>query len=248
MLRGGSIVVQLYAAFHAQTYKRVLPYLRWVFFARFLSWFLIGLSIVLFGEEYKILTLFLIGVGLFFFSLPAGFGAIYFKELQAKLFTKEYRGKTISNRNIAGAVATIISGGVAGWTISSFEAPLNFGYLFLVSSFLMAIGFFAFATINEPPKDKIAKKEKNFRDFLKNSLSILKQDRIFKVQILAILLSYGYFFALPFVILHAKETIELTGWLIGGFITIQMVGSLFGNLILWRNISNYEFMLIFTAI
>jgi len=248
LLRGGSIVVQLYAAFHAQTYKRVLPYLRWVFFARFLSWFLIGLSIVLFGEEYKILTLFLIGVGLFFFSLPAGFGAIYFKELQAKLFTKEYRGKTISNRNIAGAVATIISGGVAGWTISSFEAPLNFGYLFLVSSFLMAIGFFAFATINEPPKDKIAKKEKNFRDFLKNSLSILKQDRIFKVQILAILLSYGYFFALPFVILHAKETIELTGWLIGGFITIQMVGSLFGNLILWRNISNYEFMLIFTAI
>jgi MFS family permease len=248
LLRGGAIVVQLYAAFHAQTYKRVLPALKLVFFARFLSWFLIGFSIILFGKEHKTLTLFLIGLGLFFFSLPAGFGAIYFKELQAKLFSKKYRGKTISNRNIAGAIATIISGGVAGWVISSFEAPLNFGYLFLVSSFLMAIGFIAFSTINEPPKQNVAKKEKNFKDFIKNAAKILKNDKIFKVQILAILLSYGYFFALPFVILHAKETITLTGWLIGGFISVQMVGSLIGNLILWRNISNYELMLILSYI
>ena len=32
LLRGGAIVVQLYAAFHAQTYKTVLPYLKKSFF------------------------------------------------------------------------------------------------------------------------------------------------------------------------------------------------------------------------
>jgi hypothetical protein len=40
------------------------------------------------------LTLFLIGVGLFF-SFTAGFGAICFKELQAKLLSKTYRGKSM---------------------------------------------------------------------------------------------------------------------------------------------------------
>ena len=32
LLRGGAIVIQLYAAFHAQAYQKVLPYLSKVFF------------------------------------------------------------------------------------------------------------------------------------------------------------------------------------------------------------------------
>ena len=32
LLRGGSVIIQLYAAFHAQAYKRVIPYLSKVFF------------------------------------------------------------------------------------------------------------------------------------------------------------------------------------------------------------------------
>ena len=141
LLRGGAIVVQLYAAFHAQAYKRVLPYLGKVFFFRWIAWFSIGLSIYLIGDSNKPLTLFFIGLGLFFFSFTAGFGAIYFKELQAKLFSKKYRGKTMANRNIAGSVASIISGSVAGYVLQNFDAPLNYAALFMVSSLFMAIGF-----------------------------------------------------------------------------------------------------------
>jgi len=39
---------------------------------------------------------------------------------------------------------------------------------------------------------------------------------------------------MPFVILQAKETIHLSGWLVGGFITIQMIGSVIGNFFLWK--------------
>ena len=80
LLRGGAITIQLYAAFHAQAYARVLPYLGKVFFFRFM----IGASIFFIGDSNKPLTLFFIGLGLFFFSFTAGFGAIY-KELQAKV-------------------------------------------------------------------------------------------------------------------------------------------------------------------
>jgi MFS family permease len=243
LLRGGAIVVQLYAAFHAQSYKRVIGYIRKVFFFRFLSWFSIGLSIYLLGETHKTATLFFIGTGLFFFSFTAGFGAIYFKELQAKLFTKKYRGKTMANRQIAGSVASIISGGIAGYVLNTYEAPLNYAYLFMVSSIIMAIGFVIFGTIEEPEKKKVSVKESTFTAFLQNALKLLQSDKALQKQITVLLLANSYFLAMPFVILNANNTIQLTGWMLGGFITVQMVGSILGSTFLWRKIDHYEKML-----
>ena len=243
LLRGGAVVVQLYAAFHAQAYKQVIPYFKKVFFFRFLSWLLIGVSIFFLGDENKPLTLFFIGVGLFFFSFTAGFGAIYFKELQAKLFSKKYRGKTMANRQVAGAVASIISGGIAGYVLSVFEAPQSYAYLFMISSLLMAIGFATFVTIDEPVKENISIKEKSFGLFVKNAIVLLKSDKRLKQQIVVILLGYSYFLAMPFVILNANNSFTLTGWMLGGFITMQMIGSILGSTFLWRRIHNYEKML-----
>jgi MFS family permease len=243
LLRGGAITIQLYAAFYAQAYKQVLPYLGKVFFFRFISWFMIGASIFFIGDSNKPLTLFFIGLGLFFFSFSAGFGAIYFKELQAKIFSKTYRGKTMANRQIAGAIASIISGGVVGYVLQNYEAPQSYAYLFMVSSLFMIIGFGVFVTIDEPVKENISIKEKDFKSFIKNSLNILKQERRLQQQILAIFLSFSYLIAMPFVILKANSTFILTGWMLGGFITIQMLGSILGSSLLWRRISNYEKML-----
>ncbi|NEW61205.1 MFS transporter [Sulfurovum sp. bin170] len=243
LLRGGAIMVQLYAAFHAQAYRRVLPYLQKVFFFRFISWFMIGLSIYFFGEHHKTLTLWLIGIGLFFFSFSAGFGAIYFKELQAKLFSKKYRGKTMANRSIAGSIASIISGGVAGFVLQNFEAPMSYAYLFMVSSLFMVIGFATFVTIEEPSKENISTKEKDFRLFIKNAIKLLKQDKRLQQQILIIFLGFSYLLSMPFVILNANSSFTLTGWALGGFITIQMLGSIIGSTLLWRKLHNYENML-----
>ncbi len=243
LLRGGAITVQLYAAFHAQAYKRVLSYLGKVFFFRFMSWFMIGVAIFFFGETHKTLTLWLIGIGLFFFSFTAGFGAIYFKELQAKLFSKRYRGKTMANRSIAGSIASIISGGVAGFVLHNFEAPMSYAYLFMVSSLFMAIGFFSFLTIEEPLKENVSVKEKDFKSFIKNAIKMLKQDKRLQQQILVIFLGFAYLLSMPFVILNANSSFILTGWMLGGFITVQMLGSIIGSTFLWRRIQNYEQML-----
>jgi len=243
LLRGGAIVIQLYAAFHAQAYKKVLPYLGKVFLFRWFAWLSIGISIYIIGDSNKTLTLVFIGIGLFFFSFSAGFGAIYFKELQAKLFSKKYRGKTMANRQIAGSIASIISGGVAGYVLSNYEAPLNYAYLFMVSSFIMGIGFLIFVTIEEPQKQKVQEKEKNFSLFIKNSLKTLKEDKRLQQQIVVIFLSFSYYLSLPFVILHANSSFTLSGWMLGGFIMMQMVGSIVGSSLLWRKLSNYERML-----
>ena len=243
LLRVGAIVIQLYAAFHAQEYRKVLPYLIRVFFFRFLSWFSIGASIYFIGDNNKTLTLFFIGTGLFFFSFTAGFGAIYFKELQAKIFSKNYRGTAMANRQVAGSIASILSGVVAGYVLDHFQPPLSYAYLFMLSSLLMGVGFFIFGTVEEPPKEKTLKKEKSFKLFVKNSFAILKSDKRLQLQIITIFLSFSYLLSMPFVILNANSTFKLSGWMLGGFITVQMVGSIIGSSFLWRKIKDYEKML-----
>ncbi|WP_457560155.1 MFS transporter [Caminibacter sp.] len=236
LLRGGAIVVQLFAAFYAQGYERTMPYLRLVFIARVLSWFAIGLAIYLIGDKNPTLTLTIFGIGLFVFSSSAGFGAVYFSEIIAKVFTKQERGKTMANRQFFAAIASIISGLIAGWVLSNFEPPYSYAYLFMISAVLMSIGMFAFVTIPEPVKKNVRIKEESFFKFLKKAFSFLKEDKRLQIQILTMLFSYSFLFAFPFVIIQAKHTIHLTGWLVGGFVTIQMLGALVGNLI-WKKMT-----------
>ena len=237
LLRGGAIVVQLFAAFHAQTYQLMMPYLRRIFFIRFFSWFFIGIAILLFGDNYPNLTLASIGFGLFMFSFSAGFAAIYFREIMAKIFSHKFRGKTMAYRQFFSAVGGLISGALAGWILHTYEAPLSYGLLFIISSFIMGFGYLSFSLVEEPKKEDVSKKEKSFKEFLHNSFSLLKADKTLQIQITTFLFAYGYLIALPFIILHAQAKINLDGIAIGSLITTQMVGAMLSNF-LWGKLSS----------
>ena len=237
LLRGGAILVQLYAAFHAQSYKRMLPYFRRVLVARFFSWLFIGIIILLVGDSNPTITLWAIGIGLFIFSFSAGFGAIYFKEIVAKLFTHKYRGYTMSTRQFFSGAGAIISGTVAGYLLGFWEAPFSYGVLFVASAFIMGFGYISIGTVAEPIKENVSKKEKSFKEFLKNAYKTLKSDHQLQIQISTFLLAYSYLFALPFIIVDAKSIINLDGTAIGLIITAQMVGAMLSNII-WGKLSS----------
>ncbi len=236
LLRGGAILVQLYAAFHAQSYPYMLKYLRRVFLSRFIAWFFIGFSIILFGNNYPNITLFCIGFGLFIFSFSAGFGAIYFKEIVAKIFTHKFRGKTMSVRQFFAGFASILSGAGAGYILQTQEAPFSYGILFMASAVLMGVGYIAFGLVEEPIKKNVAIKEKSFTLFLKNAFSILKVDKDLQIQIFTFLFAYSYLFSLPFIIIDASHNIKLDGTAIGMLITTQMSGAMLSNII-WAKLS-----------
>ncbi len=237
LLRGGAILVQLYAAFHAQSYPRMMKYFRRVLTARFFSWLFMGITILLIGEDYPSITLWCIGIGLFIFSFSAGFGAIYFREIIAKIFTHKFRGKTMSARQFFSGLGALISGAVAGYILEIYPAPYSFGYLFVASAFIMGFGYLAIGTVAEPIKQKVAIKEKSFKLFLQNAFTILKNDKQLKVQVSTFLLAYSYLFALPFIIVDAGTKIDLDGTAIGLLITSQMIGAMFSNII-WAKLSS----------
>ena len=237
LLRGGAIIVQLFAAFQAQEYSKMLPYLKRVFLIRFLAWFGIGLSIILWGETNPTLALICFGLGLFIFSCSAGFGAIYFKEIIAKIFTHKFRGKTMAYRQFFTAFGGLISGSIAAVILDIFNPPYSFGYLFIMSAFIMGLGYIAFSTVTEPLKEHISHKETSFRKFLRNAAILFKSDKDLQIQITTFLLAYGYLIALPFIILDAKTKIHLDAVAIGSLITAQMLGAMLSN-ILWGFLSS----------
>lgn len=236
LLRGGAIVVQLFAAFQAQSYQLMMPYIRRVFLVRFLAWFFIGIAIVSFGDDYPNLALTSIGIGLFIFSFSAGFGAIYFKDIIAKIFSHKFRGKTMAYRQFFSAFGGLISGALAAIILESFEAPYSFGYLFIISSFVMGFGYLSFGSIDEPIKKEITQKENSFKKFLHNSWLTLKSDKDLQIQLTTFLLAYAYLISLPFIVLDAKDKIDLDGVAIGSLITMQMVGAMLSNF-LWGSLS-----------
>jgi len=236
LLRGGAIIVQLFAAFQAQSYPYMLNYLRRVFLMRFVAWFFIGVAIIVFGGNHPTITLVCIGLGLFVFSFSAGFGAIYFKEIVAKIFSHKFRGKTMAYRQFFTALGALISGTLAGMVLEQYEPPYSFGYLFIISSVLMGLGYLAFGSVDEPVKEKTAKRISSFKAFLQNSFEILREDKQLQVQVVTFLLAYGYLIALPFIILDAQEKINLTGTAVGILITAQMVGAMLSNF-LWGKLS-----------
>jgi len=236
LVRGGAIIMQLYMAFHAQTYRRVMNPLRILFLFRLLAWIGIGLAIYFFGNVNPVLTLWLIGLGLFAFSFTAGLGTILFHELLGKIFTKEYRGVTWAYRQISMGIGGMFSGIIAGWIFNVYERPLGFAYAFLVSGIFMLIGYVFLGMAKEWEKKNVSEKEKNFGLFIGNAIALLKLDRVLLNQIIVCLISYTYLFALPFVIKYNKPELNLGGLAISSAVPL-LAGSILGN-IFWAGLAS----------
>ena len=256
LLRGGSVIMQLYAAFYAQTYHKVLRPLKLIFIFRFITWFSIGLSIYFFGENYHTLTLWLFGLGLFSFSFSAGFGTVYFSELVGKSFTNKYRGKTIAIRQFFSGVSAIASGSISGWFLSNFDEPYSFAYLFLTSSVFMSLGYLSVSLMTEFPKTEVSKKEKSFSKFLNNAISLLKADKLLQNQIITRLLSYSFLLIFPFIGIRAISTLNIGKGYAALFAFLLLSGSTISN-IFWGRLSsknknkliaNVSFVIMITAI
>ncbi|MCD4793834.1 MAG: MFS transporter [Bacteroidales bacterium] len=237
LMKGGVIIMQLWTAFKAQEHKFVLSSLKKVFIFRFLTWFSVGLSILLFSGASDVIVLVLISIFLFLFSFSAGVGIIYYQELLGKSFTKEYRGKVIAIKQIASGTAGIISGGISAFILKSFNKPESFSYLFIISAIFIAISYVIFWNFKEPEKEQVSKKENNFKDFLINAGLVLKSDRNLQFQIWSRFLSYGLFLIFPFIILKAKDDLGIRPEDIGVLIALQPAGAVLGNF-LWAFLSS----------
>ncbi len=235
LLRGGAVLMQLYAAFHAQTYQRVMRAMKNILFFRFVSWFGIGVAIYFFGEKHPVLTLWLIGAGLFIFSFTAGFGVVYFQELLGKCFTHDYRGVTIGYRQAMMGLGGILGGLLVSVILRKYPSPGSFAYAYILGALVIGTGYILFITIHEYPKKNTSKRERKFMHFLHNAFYLLGKDKKLGLQTTSRLFSYTYLFALPFIVLQHKSEMNLGGLALGSTVPL-LAGTLVSNFV-WGRLS-----------
>lgn len=247
LFRGGAVLMQLYAAFYAQAYMRVMRAMRWVLFFRFFFWLFIGMSILWFSDVSPALVLTLFGIGLFGFSFSAGFGTVYFQELMGKMFTHEYRGVTLAYRQFMMGLGGIVSGFLSAWILRSYEAPRSFAAVFIVSAMILAVGYLFLSSIREISKRNVQRREQKFSHFLKNAGRLLRDDRQLRLQVITRFFSWSYLFVLPFVILQRKTDFMLGGLALGSAVPL-LAGAMFSN-ILWGRFTSRQNnrLIIFTS-
>lgn len=236
LIKGGAFLMQLWAAYGIQQSTKVMPRMRMVFVGRLVTWLSLGLAIVFFAHN-PTWALIVFGISLFLFSFSAGFGAVYFQEITGKIFTKEFRGKAMAQRQFWSGVASIASGGITALVLTSLDKPYNYATVFFVSGVVMSASFFAFGTIKEPEKTQFTPKKENFPDFLRHALVILKTDKLLLYQIVSRFFAYAFLMAMPFVVLQAKHNFDITGTDVGLFVSMHMAGAMLSNL-LWGQLSS----------
>ena len=236
LVRGGTVLMQLFMAFFAQSYKKVLKPLKWLFMLRLISWLIVGFSLYMFGSNKPVLTLWLVGAGLFSFSFFAGFGTILFHELLGKLFSHNYRGITWANRQIFMAIGGISSAFITSWMFRRYEPPRSFAIAFLVSFCFMATGYIILSTVKEEEKLNISARESNFLMFFKNIFITLREDKTLNKQVIVCIFSYSYLFVLPFIIKNKDIGLKISGLALGSVVPL-LTGGIAGNLI-WKKFSS----------
>jgi len=205
------------------------------------------LKYLLFGVNLRVLALLLISVMFFFsrslsndliivlifalisiFSFSGSYSGISYTDILGKSIRAESRKSFFSMKEIVLSVGVLISALTVRYLLTRFEYPDNYAVLFLIAGALLFIASLGFWNIKEVRSINPVKK--SLIDFFKLIPQEIKKNKNLKYYLLIInTLGLGIGF-LPFLILFAKDSFELSYALIGNILLFRISGMLFASM------------------
>lgn len=215
---------QLFAANHAESMKRKLPFVMFIggVFER-VPYLLVGLGILWFAQDSPVIALvlffFFIGMGAFGAGVatPAWFAMI------GKVLPVHRRGIFFGVSEGLGTMMGIFGAFVVGVTLEQVAYPLNFATLFLIAAIFMAISWVGLA-LNREPESPIVKKRIPLRQYRKQLPAILRDNHNYRRYIISYSINRLSAMAIGFFIVFGNETFNLSGTDVGT-LTAVLIGS-----------------------
>jgi len=212
----------------SERYKPLL--FRFAVLLRF-TWFLLACNVFLFAERNN--TLFII---LFYliFSLQGLFNAFTsfsWYNLILKVVPERYRSRFFGIRSTFGGIFETLGAFLMGKILKLLPYPYNYSLLFLTAFLIMMISLYFLMQIKEPvfkkPKIVLDKKE-----YYKNMLRILKEDKNFTMYLLSVVF-IGSIGKMPFGFqtIFAKELLHISAQDVAMATTILLFSQTIGYMI-----------------
>ncbi len=215
---------QLFAANHAESMKRKLPFVMFIggVFER-VPYLLIGVSLLFFAQDAPIVALilffFFIGMGAF----GAGVATPAWFTMIGKVLPVHRRGIFFGVSGGLGTLMGIIGAFFVGIALDQVEYPLNFAMLFLIASILMAISWVGLA-LNREPESPIVKEQIPPRHYFKRLPTILRENHNYRRYMIGYSVNRLATMAVGFFIVFGNESFSLSGAEVGT-LTAILIGS-----------------------
>jgi len=180
------------------------------------------------GDTIILLIFILISI----FSFSGSYSNVSYIDILGKSIKEDSRKQFFSIKEITASVGVFLSAIFVRYLIKQYEYPNNYSLLFLIAGILLLIASLGFWNIKEIRSVNPVKK--SLIDFFKLIPKEIKSNQNLKYYLLILnTLGLGIGF-LPFLILLAKENLDLSYKLIGNFLIFRISGMLFISTVFYR--------------
>jgi MFS family permease len=171
------------------------------------------------------LALFFLGYAIY--SIGGGISGPPFLDIVAKTIPGHKVGAFFGHRQFWGGLGGIGAGLLVKLILESpvLAFPKNYALLFLIAVGFIIPSFAIFAFIHEPP-GKVASDPLPIARFLHGLPQAIRQDRRFRLMLLASLLTGAIGLAGPFYIVYARTVLHLPAGVVGTYTSLQMLGAM----------------------
>jgi len=238
MMNAGGVLPQLFVARKLQGRPRKKPVLVAAIWTRAAAWGILGvLAYSCISCDPAIVLVALIGL-LFLFSFAGGVAVIPFMDIWGKALPATLRGRFFGHRQLWGGLMAVGAGYVVKRILgdSGLSFPRNYGLLFLLSFGFIGASYIGLSSVREP-EGEVNPQTRSLRQFLRQSVRILWQDRNFGLFVLTQFAAGFGALAAPFYVLYGQKELGMPVAQIGVLIQVQMAGGIASNL-LWAELSD----------
>ncbi|MDZ7673282.1 MAG: MFS transporter [Halanaerobiales bacterium] len=200
----------------------------------------LGMAVTTFyyGKNNPSIVVFSFFIWIFLFSISGGFASLSYNEIIGKLTTKGDREKIFAAKQFVASVMAFSGGMIVKYIFSpgNYEFPNNYSILLFIGFIGLIVAAFSFWTIDEKPS-VVNEKKMKLTHFIKKVPAILKNDPRFLKFVLIENLSSFSLMVLPFYMVFANDTFNLSSEYVGTFLLFQITGMVLSNLF-WGYIGN----------
>jgi len=238
LMTAGGVLPQLFVASRIESRRRKKPVLVAAIWTRAAAWGILGgLTYFCISCNPVVVLVALIAL-LFVFSFAGGVAGIPFMDIWGKALPATLRGRFFGHRQLWGGLMAVGAGYIVKRILGNPEIsfPRNYGLLFLLSFCFIAVSYVGLSSLREP-EGQVSPKSQSLRQFLRQSLRILEEDRNFRSFVLTQLAAGFGALAAPFYVLYGQNELGMAAAQIGVLIQVQMAAGIVSNL-LWAELSD----------
>jgi MFS family permease len=247
IMMGGSSFTQLFFARYISNKPFKKKFLLLGINSRILSLFALGLILFYLNAHQSNQVLWLIFLFITIFSIGGAFTNISYTDILGKSVNENKRKTFFSAKQIIAGSVVLISAFVAKKVLTDFGYPVNFAAMFFIGASLLLIASGGFWKVKEQAPSAL--EINGFKDFirlLKSELSENKKLPYFLgfINTQGIIISF-----LPFVMFYAKETLNTQSADTGNFLLFKVIGVVSVSLLVFfiAQKIKYNFLLYFNV-